>query len=168
MLIYLTPINVTYDANGGTTTIETQDFIFNSPYATLPVPTRDGYDFAGWYTSPIGGSLISDDTIVSTIADHTLYAHWEYIQPHTETQIVKNGNYYNISVSQTNLETAKIIVVGYKNNKVLNMEILNNDNLQTTFTGDFDTFKVMAWESLSTLNPLCEAETISQNKWIIE
>lgn len=88
--------------------------------------------------------------------------------PHTETQVVKNGNAHNISISQTNLETAKILVGGYKDGMLVSMEILNNDNLQTTFTGDFDTFKVMAWENLSTLKPLCEAETVPQSNWIIE
>ena len=97
------------------------------------------------------------------------FYHNGYILPHTETQVVKNGDSHNILVKLINIETARIIVVGYKNNKVLSVEILNNDNIHPiTLIGDFDTFKVMAWESLSSLKPICEAETIPKSKWTIE
>ena len=161
-------ITINFNANGGTTPIDTKSAAYFSTYGELPTPTKNGYSFLGWFTSDNGGEQITSDKKVTITGNQTLYAHWEYIQPHTDTQITKNGNTYNVSVEQNNLETAKIIVVGYKNNKFAAMEILNSDTLQTTFTGDFDTFKVMAWENLSTLKPLCEAETIPQSKWIIE
>lgn len=94
--------------------------------------------------------------------------HYSYVLPHTETQVVKNGNYYNVSVKKTDLGTATIIIAGYKDNRLLDLEILNNDDLQTIFTGDFDKFKVMTWESLSNLKPLCEPETITKNEWSAE
>lgn len=159
---------VTFNANGGSTPTASKSVAYNSTYETLPIPTRAEYAFKGWFTSANGGTQITSSTKVTLTSNQTLYAQWEYISPHTQTQVVKSGNTYNISVEQTNLETAKIIVAGYKENKIFDMEILNNDNLQTIFTGDFDTFKVMAWESFSNLKPLCNAEIIPQNKWIIE
>ena len=159
---------VTFNANGGSTPTASKSVTYNSTYGTLPTPTRAEYTFKGWFTSANGGTQITSITKVTLTSNQTLYAQWEYISPHTQTQVVKSGNTYNISVEQTNLETAKIMVAGYKDNKVFDMEILNNDNLQTTFTGDFDTFKVMAWESFSNLKPLCNAEIIPQNTWIIE
>ena len=49
---------------------------YAAKYGTLPVPARDGYTFAGWYTAAEGGSVITADSTVTRTADHTLYAHW--------------------------------------------------------------------------------------------
>ncbi|MBR4529697.1 MAG: InlB B-repeat-containing protein [Lachnospiraceae bacterium] len=57
-------------------------------YGTLPVSTRTGYDFAGWYTAETGGSEVTKDTVVTTAAAHTLYARWN---AHAY-QIVYDGN----------------------------------------------------------------------------
>ena len=38
---------------------------------------RSYYDsFDGWYNDAAGGSEVTSETIVTTEADHTLYAHW--------------------------------------------------------------------------------------------
>ena len=46
------------------------------PYGTLPVPSYEGYDFAGWYTEQNGGTKIESDTTVTVAGTQTLYAHW--------------------------------------------------------------------------------------------
>ena len=43
---------------------------------TLPTPTRDNYTFLGWYTEPIDGDKVDNNTVVSK--DTTYYAHWQY------------------------------------------------------------------------------------------
>lgn len=43
-------------------------------YGTLPVPSREGYDFDGWYTSSTGGSEVTSSTKAGSNA--TVYAHW--------------------------------------------------------------------------------------------
>ncbi len=45
-------------------------------YGDLPIPTREGYDFEGWYTEETGGEQIKEDTEVMPNL-HVLYAHWE-------------------------------------------------------------------------------------------
>lgn len=40
------------------------------------MPTRNGYDFVGWFTAPSGGSEITASSIVKIKGAHTLYAHW--------------------------------------------------------------------------------------------
>ncbi len=40
----------------------------------VPVPTRDGFIFTGWYTAATGGNLVSEDTELA--ANTTLYARW--------------------------------------------------------------------------------------------
>ncbi len=45
-------------------------------YTDLPRPTRDGYYFVGWFTSPTGGEQVKWKDPVLLDYDHTLYAHW--------------------------------------------------------------------------------------------
>ena len=49
---------------------------YNSTYGTLPTPTREGYTFDGWYTAQNGGTLIQNNSTVSTATNHSLFAHW--------------------------------------------------------------------------------------------
>ena len=58
--------------NYSTTSLKEYDTLNN----TLPTPTRDNYTFSGWYTDPIEGEKISDETIATE--DTTYYAHWQY------------------------------------------------------------------------------------------
>ena len=67
---------VTFDANGGNTSTSSKSVVFNSAYGALPTPTRAQYNFMGWYTATSGGTKITETSIVSTAANHTLYAHW--------------------------------------------------------------------------------------------
>lgn len=69
-------IIVTFDANGGTTSLTNKTVVSGNSYGSLPVPTRSGYTFDGWYTAANGGIQMTQNTIVSATTDHTLYAHW--------------------------------------------------------------------------------------------
>lgn len=78
MVRFLDPsFTVSYDANGGQCDIGSGSIIYNLEYGELPVPIRTGYTFDGWYTSVSGGVKITEDTIVTTTQDQTLYAHWK-------------------------------------------------------------------------------------------
>ena len=66
---------VSFDGNGGNspaaiTVTEGQT------YAGLPTSSRAGYIFAGWFTSPTGGSQIADGMAVNLSGNIILYAHW--------------------------------------------------------------------------------------------
>ena len=90
-------------------------------------------------------------------------------EPHTDTTVVRNGDTFTVSIDSFRLDSAKFIIAGYKNDHVVSTVILDADDIQPIeFTGDFDTFKVMAWEDISNLAPLCDAEIIPENKWVIE
>ncbi len=66
---------LTFDANGGSTpTPKSKLITYNSPYGHLATTHRDGYSFIGWYTA--GGVEITSDTIVTTVGNQKLYAHW--------------------------------------------------------------------------------------------
>lgn len=48
----------------------------DAPYGQFPTAERDGYTFVGWYTQPEHGQLITEDMLVQSGDNLTLYAHW--------------------------------------------------------------------------------------------
>ena len=73
---YLKSCTVTFDANGGSAVEESKVVVYGQKFGTLPPTTLDNYTFDGWYTSAEGGTKITSDSTVDTLADITLYAHW--------------------------------------------------------------------------------------------
>ena len=64
---------ITLDVNGGDELLDTEiPAVFDSEI-TLPIPTRTGYTFLGWY----GGETLVESGIYKGIEDVTLVAHWE-------------------------------------------------------------------------------------------
>lgn len=64
---------INFDANEGTS-VEAVTAEEGQSITELPTPTREGYQFDGWYTAKDGGDRITQ--IDSISADMTLYAHW--------------------------------------------------------------------------------------------
>ena len=73
----LAEYTIWFDANGGYVSTSSYSRGWGMTLGTLPVPTRAGYRFLGWYTDYWGGSQVFNyDTVT---ADATYYAHWEEI-----------------------------------------------------------------------------------------
>ena len=53
---------------------------YDSVYGELPVPTRVGYTFDGWFTEQEDGTQIMSNSTVAITADQTLFAHWTAIE----------------------------------------------------------------------------------------
>ena len=70
---------VTFDANGGTGTMEAQTFTEGEAQAlTRNAFTYDGYTFSGWNTVQSGsGASYTDGQTITATADLTLYAQWK-------------------------------------------------------------------------------------------
>ena len=50
---------------------------YKDKYGTLPTPTKSGYTFGGWYTGENGtGTKVDENTVLTNINNHTLYAYW--------------------------------------------------------------------------------------------
>lgn len=65
---------ITFNANGGTVNTMSMDTDSDGVLSELPVATRDGYTFVGWFTDQIGGIKVTTST---TFGQNTvLYAHW--------------------------------------------------------------------------------------------
>ena len=82
---------VTFDPNGGVASKGSMPIEYDHPYGELATATRDGYDFAGWYTAASGGDLVTNTTIVKDAGSQTLYAHWN-VKPYTVKFDANGGN----------------------------------------------------------------------------
>ena len=70
---------ITLDLGGGTGA-ESLKVAYGSKVGNITKPTRANYKFVGWFTSPTGGTRVSDDTVITS--DMNLYARWEEIDVH--------------------------------------------------------------------------------------
>ncbi|NBI82095.1 hypothetical protein D3Z48_08355 [Clostridiaceae bacterium] len=72
---------VKYDPNGGTlpdgTAFQFYDNTGAETIKDMPEPTREGYNFLGWFTDPTDGEKITEGSLVTD--NMNLYAHWEEI-----------------------------------------------------------------------------------------
>ena len=68
-------VRISFDANGGSVAPDYWDCVVGSAVEALPLPTRPGYQFTGWFTSVSGGNRI--DKISSAQNNMTLYARWQ-------------------------------------------------------------------------------------------
>lgn len=75
---------LSFDSQGGSA-VDSQTLTIDDTLTELPVPTRDGYEFVGWFGAPDGGTKYDQVTLTS---DLTLYAQWKAIgyQLNFETQ----------------------------------------------------------------------------------
>ena len=79
---------LTFNANGGKVSPSSRNQTYNAVLGTLPIPTKSGYIFTGWYTSASGGSEVTTSTKMTSLT-MTIYAHW------AETWAAK-GNYSEV------------------------------------------------------------------------
>ncbi len=65
---------VCFDADGGSSDTGFKIIPNGTTIGDIPVPTRTGYTFDGWFTAADGGRRVSADTVVT--GSVTYYAHW--------------------------------------------------------------------------------------------
>ena len=70
----ITVYTITFDANGGKVSKASIDQKAGEKAGVLPVPTKAGSEFLGWYTAKEGGEEITKDTVVDK--SFTAYACW--------------------------------------------------------------------------------------------
>ena len=67
---------VTFNMQGGEAAWNTKKLTNNASYGLMPLPTKSGYTFDGWYTEASGGTKITSYRRVRLTGNQTLYAHW--------------------------------------------------------------------------------------------
>ena len=107
---------VEFDYNGGKKAGYKLNVKKGETYGRLPNARRRYYQFVGWYTQKNGGNKITDNTIVSLSANHTLYAHWRKVRVSKKIK-VKNirqrKGKISIKVSNAKYASGYIIYCSY-------------------------------------------------------
>lgn len=68
---------LTFDANGGTVSETSRTITEGSQVGSLPTPTKEGYQFYGWYTKPQSGVYYAFNGGNDITEDTTIVASWE-------------------------------------------------------------------------------------------
>ena len=93
---------VTLDVNGGDElTVKEMIIDCDNAYGDLPIATRTGYTFLGWFTGRTGGDKVESGDKVTILSDHTLYAHWS-VNKYTLTFDFSNGTEPEVRVLEFN------------------------------------------------------------------
>lgn len=64
---------LTFDSQGGSA-VPAVTVAKGTKVESFATPSREGYEFTGWYTAPEGGTYVSNMTMGSNV---TIYAHWQ-------------------------------------------------------------------------------------------
>ncbi len=98
---------ITYDANGGSLTAGSFRVTYGETFGQLKTPTREGYEFVGWYSNRKNGILIQGDTVVTSDSPTTLYARWRKLSdPVAENEVpegatvVTDGAYWSYQITR--------------------------------------------------------------------
>lgn len=89
---------VTWNANGGSCATATSEVNVGDPIGTLPVASKTGYSFIGWFTATSGGSQIKTTTIPES--NVTYYAQYVVIP-----QLSGNGVELPATLNNVNVGT---------------------------------------------------------------
>ena len=120
---------ITYNPNGGEVDPTSRTIIEGSRIKNLPVPTKTGYIFKGWYTGLTDGVKISERTTV--YEDVTYYAHW-----YNEKDITYNSN----TGTFENDATTNPIHYEYKSQELTKYSHTPNINDQGVASGVYDNY----------------------------
>lgn len=118
-------VTVTFNANGGTCSTTNATIAWGAKLSNLPIPTRSGYSFAGWYTAADGGDRRTIDYTYS--ASTTLYAHWS---SNTVTFYFYADNTYSNLLGTVEVEakgSAKVPALGDISSKLTNIPGYNTE-----------------------------------------
>ena len=99
---------IIFNANGGNCESSERSVLKGGEYGELPVPTRTGYDFDGWFTAAEGGSCVSDKTVADKNA--TLFAHWNP-KNYTITYVLGGGRNAAENPATYTIEDAVVLLV---------------------------------------------------------
>ncbi|MCR5523074.1 MAG: InlB B-repeat-containing protein, partial [Clostridia bacterium] len=69
------PFTVRYNGCGGSISASSMNYVFDSPYGTMPTAEKVGYDFLGWFSEENGGEIVNSQDKVGKYS--ILYAHWK-------------------------------------------------------------------------------------------
>lgn len=126
---------ITFNANGGAISEETRDVMEGATIGTLPIPTREDYEFGGWFTEQ--GLEIYDNTIMGS-KDVTALAQWvininddsNWTLAEAVDKVEKDGIQVKINITK---DISDNVTIANGQNIILNMQ---GKTLSTALTGN--------------------------------
>ena len=100
--------SITYTLNGGHLTVRTDIFTIESGTITLPIPTRNGFDFTGWFNNAAFNGAAITQIPQGSIGDRRFYAWWSAIM--YEITYTLNGGHLAVRPDTYTIESADIIL----------------------------------------------------------
>ena len=97
---------ITFDAGDGTVSPTTAVTGPNGKLASLPTPTRENYNFIGWYTAAEGGDKVDTDKVYT--GNTTIYAVWEEKIINATAVTINNSN-ITLTVGDTETLIATVV-----------------------------------------------------------
>ncbi len=154
------PIKCTiwFNSNGGTSvdSIEAQG---DTTVSNIPVPTRENYKFAGWYTDEALTNPFDENAKI--VSNMTLYAKWDLIIPDEAPESAKgfsdideNAWYY----SDVDWAYSKNLMVGYNNAVFAPKDAISASNIVTVLAK-------LSNDDLSQYNNSAAVGNIQENVW---
>ncbi len=114
--------NLLFNPMGGNVTPNSKKVTVLEKYGDLPVPTRVGYDFKGWYFENSYINEVKSDKIVEIDEDTTVYAKWE-IKKYNVTLTVSNGSSSPTSVTVKHFDNAVFNLTPNSNYEFTNSKV---------------------------------------------
>ena len=69
-------MTIAFDPKGGQCDVTKRQYVLGAPYGELPIPTKEGFVFKGWYGDESYETEVTDKSTVGSSAS-ILYARWE-------------------------------------------------------------------------------------------
>ena len=96
---------VTFDAGEGTVDPATKTVTKGEKYGVLPTPTRDGYEFAGWF---LGETEVTAETVFDGDSNVTLTARWTEVEQPEQPEITGENVAQGKPATASSTETADL------------------------------------------------------------
>lgn len=115
---------LTFNPNGGTVSETSRKVAQGSPLGKLPVPTRPGYIFNGWFAYSYGGTQYTESSIMGS-SDLTIYASWTQ-----KTTTLIDGPSFNSTLLSMlgNCTKISFTSTSIPSNKISTAKIVSNSN----------------------------------------
>lgn len=132
---------VTYDLilelNGGTvTTLPSSTFNVETETIVLPIPTRNGYVFSGWYTNPTFTSSVMTSLVKGTTGHQTFYAQWNVNQAEIDA-VIALINEIDTPITLASYQAIQAAVAAYYNLLPIQQERVTNQGLLFQYEADY-------------------------------
>ncbi len=91
-------VTVFYEANGGKLNDKFKILTYNSQFGDLPIPTKTGHTFDGWYLDKDLTKLVEYKTIVKNTENFYIYAKYNINKYTIKLKVVNGSSNYNSAV----------------------------------------------------------------------